>query len=116
MDGFSSASARLQLNDNNAIDTSDMVAFDSHVTDGSDSSSALAMSGNFTHNSNLLSNRDRIEIARCKNLLKISTTQPSEAHALFDQHVLSFTEFQQIFIGDANALYDNDIVFRINGR
>jgi hypothetical protein len=58
---------------------------------------------------------EKIEIARCKNLLKIASTSPQEAHVLFDQHVLSFQEFQQIFSGDANALYDNDIVFRING-
>lgn len=56
---------------------------------------------------------DRIEIARCKNLLKISS--PTEASELFDQHALSFNEFQQMFTGDSNALYDNDIVFRING-
>jgi phosphatidate phosphatase LPIN len=58
----------------------------------------------------------QIEIARCKNLLKIAKSSPLEADSLFEQHKLSYESFLNIFIMDANGLFDSDIVFRVNGQ
>lgn len=72
-----------------------------------------------SNNHNTPSNQNlafEVEIARCQDLLILSKNNPEEAHRLFDEHKLPKEEFFNIFLVDANGLFDKDIIFRINGQ